>query len=163
MWNKPYTQHTHIHTYICRIFSNRNIRHRCNTAQCSFIWPGCMVKKWMHLYEFMFECVRECKAVSFACSNANCSEMMAKRNRDTCRLKKMKIWFSHSEPKRNIHSTVSIFFFFLLSSTAISLNGLCHFTLLTRWREKTFSSDFVDLWFLLPNFPIRFRCAIADR
>lgn len=150
--------------------------YRCITAQCSFIWPGYVEEKWMHSYEFWFvlvcEGARKSKAVSFACSNANCSELMAKRNRDTCRLKKMKIWFSHSEPKRSVHSTVSGFFFFFFLLSSFYLWFVCNFFKWPLpfsphwrwWREKTFSSGFGDLcFFSTQNFPIRFRCAIADR
>lgn len=133
----------------------------------------CAEKMNAFVWIYVSVCVSEkesAKVVSFACSHANCSELMAKRNRDTCRLrKKWKFDFlivNRTEAKRNVRSSVSRFF--LLSSwfvllCAISLNGLCHFYHIADDEERK-RSHLISLIFAFfhQNFPIRFRCAMAD-
>lgn len=79
-----------------------------------FIWPGYMEKRLCMCWCSFWVCVEyeafACR-VSLACSDANCSEMMATKSWHLPI--KMKIWFSHSEPKRSVH--LAFLFSFLIS------------------------------------------------
>lgn len=126
----------------------------------------------MHLYEFMFVlvCVRESKAVSFACSNANRSELMAKRNRDTCRLKKWKFDFlivnrSETFIRLSWDSFSFCFLRFVCALCAISLNGLCHFyhTDDDEERKRSHLISLIFAVFSTKTFLFDFGAAIVHR